>query len=251
MSYPNYPLPTFRPRSIVTEGLIGWYKVNEGSGIVVANSSTHVNKLPDLAVVDASTFWGTASGFGYSAIGNTTSYAHVSLSPNVVFDYDSCIGMFFKKINNDWGAGCPIRIYDPVSEWTGWYWKKGLGDSYQWNIGFDPGGTGNGPYIDGWDVWRFLFTYRYYYEGNPYNGLGVVDENGVLTVSGPQGNFNADVSKIYLGFAQFDGDDRQYGSAGASGDIIIYNNKILVLSEWAVWYDKLRSRYGMPARNGW
>jgi len=42
-----------------------------------------------------------------------------------------------------------------------------------------------------------------------------------------------------------------YPGGSSYGDWIIYNGAGITTAQWAQWYDKLRTRYGMAARSGW
>jgi hypothetical protein len=64
-------------------GCIGWYKVDEGSGLILHNSApAGVNKLPDLDVVTpGSNFWGQYLGFGYWDGAATVVNKDLSMAP--------------------------------------------------------------------------------------------------------------------------------------------------------------------------
>lgn len=91
--------------------------------------------------------------------------------------------------------------------------------------------------------WKFLFfdgtkAYRVLDDGT----IGNANFSGALS--------SVDVSRLVFGC------DGEYlagwsCNTGKMGDVIIYNNKYPTVSDWAAWYDQLRSRYGMAARNGW
>ena len=68
---------------MIYRGMIGWYKVDEGSGTILYNSApASASKLPDLNIVTpGSNFWGLYSGFGYWDGVATRTYKIFSFDP--------------------------------------------------------------------------------------------------------------------------------------------------------------------------
>jgi len=226
--------------------LIGWYKFNEGSGLIVNNyamgGSLGGGLLPNLDVLgDTDIFWNTELGVGYSQApipydGPSICWAAKEFAsrPTNLISY----GFFYKRTANiELGGILGVFIAVEGVEETSFTVDNDIFLGYQDD--FD--GTAMLDNIP--NVWGFFFIDDSWIPKrvNPDGTLSLFDSNIIHE------EFN--INRLSIG-SDYDL-DYYYGSGGAFGDVIIYNNYCPSLTEWAEWYDLLRFRYGMAARSGW
>ena len=234
--------------------LLGWYKFNEGSGLIAHNyapdGSLGGGAFPDLDVINGSgDFWTALTGFGSVQLATTLSFARKQLSAPITFNGSlySCVGGFFR------------RKLDPTIG----------GDLLEIHVD-DGGGSGFGIVVEGNEsIFRFggaayggISNYEFenqkwyfYFLTNPGYGYIVKPDGTLKITTGYPANNNTpyDINYLHVGvrYTNNMSDTGYYGVQGSFGDIIIYNFISLTLNEWARWYDMLRSRYNMAARSGW
>jgi len=247
------PPPLFSPPK---EGyLIGWYKVNEGSGLIVANSATDGSSggglFPDLDVKNNNAdFWTAKTGFGSTSLttpSNKVSFAIGNPNRNLgsVASNTHSFGIFLYK------HGTALEFYllstKLLNDSSGDYgWRISINNYFSGKARFVWGDTIYGDFdpaalTNAWSFWFISLPYGY-----------VVKSDGTLiTVSiGNKGSTRFHYIQTGIGYDGY-GDQGYYAAKGSYGDWIIYNNTNITLAEWAAWYDQLRSRYGMAARSGW
>ena len=237
--------------------LIGWYKFNEGSGVIVNNyapdGSSGGGLLPNLSVYNAGgNFWTANSGFAtVSLITNPTTYAYKLLSSarELGGAAKHSFGIFYKQ-----------TIAGTLGTWI-------------WNLheifnGAERGMSPHNPDVNDmtfanssgiacWldetfiaDQWNFFFIDD---TGRGYQ----VNANGTLSIGFNTMSLTAPVIVNYIHVGcQYSTNPPGTGigfngAGGTFADFIIYNLTTLTIAQWAQWYDALRSRYGMAARSGW
>ena len=240
--------------------LIGWYKFDEGSGLVAANSAIGGNLggglLPNLIVENTTgNFWTGLNGFAYTGKDWQRAYAYKDLGSTRSYGGTAngfaCYGIFCRRSIGVADFGCLCSLF-----------KTNTDDVFS-GTEFDPTGVGSGGFYEHNGGWQgstgqtplgSLFTGRWYFLFiDNLKKLYAVRDDGTL-ITGQAIIISGVVSLQWLHtgvryhLANMDG---RYGVHAAYGDWLIYNFKILTLSEWAEWYDQLRSRYGMAARSGW
>ncbi len=240
--------------------LIGWYKFDEGSGTVAANSaadgSTGGGLLPNLTVYNVGTdFWTALSGFGSSLDGAAYAWADIGSTRSygsLAAGY-ACYGIFFRRsslVAHIGGAICSLFNVNSDTSVSGTEFNADWWDynnTYRHDFGW-LGSTSITAYGDLLiDSWYFFFV-----DSSRY--LKVVKPDGTLLVGTSAAIMSSEVTLRYLHAGVRYGDGATtggYPANGSFGDWIVYNFKLLTLAEWAVWYDELRSRYSMSARSGW
>ena len=232
--------------------LIGWYKFNEGTGLVAANSATDGSSggglLPNLTVTNGSgTFWTARAGFGSvstSSPSGSTDWASATLASALTYGGTinglATCGMFFRT-----SVTVGSRVFN-LSESLGVPKVQIAPNNPDANdITINASGAGV-PYIDetmSVDTWYFVFL-----DSDGY--VCQILPNGTLTVSATAYSI-ANVLTITLICIGTGWPNNTDGLGGSFGDTIVYNFTTLTRSQWGSWYDKLRSRYGMAARSGW
>ena len=231
--------------------LIGWFKFDEGSGLVAANDATDGSSggglLGNLTVVDGQgDFWTNLVGFGSTSQLTGKSFASLDPSPartiGGTVNGRACMGIFHKRtLNNTTGgrlfnmravhgsADVQIAVNNPHG--TDITWAPVSGTTSVIELGYD------------FNEWNFFFLddTEYFNRVNPDGTLSTsTASNGEMSTA-------RTIGFIDVGWGTIGND----GCGGAYGDFIIYNFNVLTQAEWASWYDKLRSRYGMSARSGW
>lgn len=225
--------------------LIGWYKFDEGSGATVINYATDGSlgdgPLPNLTVIDnTENFWTFLPGFGYSeyTFSENPPIGYAFFDSSRCFETgEYCLGMFFNRVEN-WpeGAGFYLDInrdfqiqITPSGMYSVWITKPVEAVSF-------------GSILI--NEWFFVFV-----DNTDYPKI--VDSDGHLhTFADTFFRVGFSFPHFAIGANYFEGGYKG-GAGGAFGDSIIYNGYALTQSEWASWYDQLRSRYGMAARSGW
>lgn len=241
--------------------LIGWYKFDEGSGLVASNSaldgSSGGGLLPNLTVFNGynGLFWTFNPGFGatpqlYFGAGTGADFAWSKPNRTIGGANKATMGMFIKRksdIGNKGGYALGsrsavvggtlgIRLFtcnQSASQGYSWLWNVTPSFIYDVNL------------INQW-----LF---HFFDGDGY--YRIVKSDGTILQSAAAINFSArQYIYDFTGVDSMDADPptKGYYPGGCSyGDKIIYNQITLTLNEWGAWYDKLRSRYEMAARSGW
>lgn len=242
--------------------LIAWYKFDEGSGTIVYNRATDGSGggglFPNLTVFNSyqGLFWTYNVGFGatpqlYFGAGFGADFAWAKPNRTLGGANKATIGIFLKR-KADYGnkggyastlcqtvegSGIGSRIFTcNPGENLGWSWEVPNAIWFAYDAAL----------IDTW-LFQFIDSDGYY---------RIVKSDGTILKSAITGNLTAVLQCIYafagIGFMFTDPPTAGYYPGGCSyGDWIIYNGIALSLSEWAQWYDQLRSRYGMSARSGW
>ena len=243
--------------------LIGWYKFDEGSGLVVNNYATGGSSggglLPNLTVFNSGEglFWSYLSGFGSTPqlyFGAGSGVADFAWSkPNRTIGGASKLTMgIFVKRKNDAGNKGGYTLASRSAVYGGTLGTRlftcnqraSQGYSWQWNV--TPGFAYDVNLIDVW-LLHFIDSNGYY---------RIVKPDGTILTSATAITLTTAIQYIYAlaGVEYIDADPptKGYYPGGSSyGDWIIYNSTTLSLSDWGSWYDQLRSRYGMSPRSGW
>lgn len=244
----------------VKTNLIGWYKFNEGSGNIVINYATDGSSggglFPNLTVSNRgiADFWTFLVGFGstQSLVGANISYAKADLGATRNFgglvNGFAAYGIFYKRklaSNDIGGAVCSLFNVNADVPGTGTEIESSYNifvanksrDGYDW--------AGAGVPIDHVDTrgrWIFEFV-------DNSGKVNVILDDGTRLTSGVGLNMNAVINLQWLhSGVRF---DNNYSCQGSYGDWIIYNFTRLTVAQWAIFYDNLRTRYGMAARSGW
>ena len=233
--------------------LIGWYKVDEGSGLVLNNSANDGSSggglLGDMTVVDGDgDFWTNLAVFGSTAAITGDSHAFLNPAPTRTIggtaNGRACLGIFHKRTLNNTTGGrllnmrqtdatidVQIAVHNPdANDIT---WAPIAGTNTVIDEGYD------------YNEWNFFFLddTEFFHRVNPDGTL-----TDSLTSNGEMATART-IGFIDLGWSG--GGGGSDGCGGAYGDLIIYNFNVLTQAEWASWYDRLRTRYGMAARSGW
>jgi len=253
ISKPAIPFPEY---------LIAWYRFNEGGGDTVYNRALNGSKggglLPNLTVVNtAGSFW---SGYGiggsaYTGAQTNPSYAWKKLSSARTFGgsangYD-CMGIFVRPTFDDNAGG----IFCKASQVNGV--GSGFSDMYEsayyfpndqaLRHGYDGQAEGYRPYED-LKKWWFIFTAS-------DRKFRVVKNDGILWTGSVAFGMSTALNLLYIyagvGYSSPEGGQGFGGCRACYAEWIIYNFKMLTQAQWAIWYDLLRGRFGMPKRSGW
>jgi len=240
--------------------LIGWYKFNEGSGIVAANSATGGGSggglLPNLNVVDNNgDFWTYLPGYATSQkageVAFNNSYAWVSLPATRTFGQTACYGIFFKRRLDatiyHYMAICAFNKNNtPYEDLFSIYFMPWISTVQKYDFRSNWMGSTVGTLDLSLDngLWYFSFI-------DNTGRCHIVFPNGTKLSTAPSSFASLDLNFLHAGLRASAGNGGFYTVQCSYGDWIIYNNKGLTVDEWVVWYDQLRSRYGMAARSGW
>ena len=261
---PYYPpvVPELYPQAPY---LIGWYKFNEGSGTVVANSATDGSGggglLPDLAIIqNDGVFWtfnsgfGSTEGMGFGAGDGLNDFAWANSGRTIGGANKSCFGIFVRAKASGYPSGSGGLLLSTLSG-SGAGSTPGIhitneGEGARQGVRF---GTDTSAWTPGTAEnlgrWHFHFI----------NNLGqwwVVRPEGdrLLAMSGISLTQTLNFEWMFSGCWYADADPPTkgyYPGGGSYADWIIYNQTVLTDTQWAEWYDDQRSRYGMAARSGW
>jgi hypothetical protein len=236
---------------------IGWYKCDEGSGALLINSAPVgvANRLPNLDVYNAGTFWTAYSGFG---TGGTNQYAYKNDTARTI--YNNQTKMCFSRITGS-GSTYNYLYRSDYAYQGGWqhiaHSNYGSGSRVDFAMANATSGVvstfNQFLYDNVVNTWRFQFNYV---AADGKQKMGVVNPDGTLTIGSTT---STDVSSVptsshthFFAFRAWDGSNTRWGQfAGQMGDIIVYNSVLLSITEAAIWYDALRSKYSMAARSGW
>jgi hypothetical protein len=238
--------------------LVGWYKFDEGSGATVINHATGGlaggGLFPNLTVLNpGGDFWTFLSGFGSTPrLSTNINYARGAFAPTRTIGGSAngyfTFGLFFKHRTIPPGVG-GVRIAsigaDTItfasawngSAYTSTQFLKGSPASILANI---PGYAGG--------EWWFLFISN---DGkmSRVRANGTKDKGALVAGGWP--NASPGLQGMNIGAFYNWLDPASLGAQGSYGDSIFYNFTTLTDAQWAIWYDRLRSRYGMAARSGW
>jgi len=227
--------------------LIGWYRINEGSGSTLVNSApASSDKLPNLTISgNLSTFWGTLSGFGSNPSGGTnnasatfsgmtfTNYIGVGYFRRPYFGggfqrwdivgvWDSTSGGDVGLVGDLWSTTPPINFDDEITLKT--FISSQIDENQSTYASH----------------WGFTFLPSSDNKARTY-----LHDSTFLTASDAIPNtlaYNQNIIKVFY---------KNYWYYGQIGDVMIYRNCQRTVNDWADIYDHLYSRYGMPARSGW
>lgn len=248
--------------------LVGWYKLNEGSGTIVHNSAsptvTPAQKCPDLTVdTNPTYFWDQKPGFGSSGIAGNGARARWIGDPSSYTIHGGSVSCFV------WINGYSTNNYP---SW--WNFENVIIDEANTRLceqngtpsvmsfgGYRGGGQfgySTDQFSYATDKQRWIFVFEYYDpipdEFGHHGTKGLVRDNGTLVVGNHKVNwaYNLYTYKQVRIFRYYDSANVVLGYFnGSLGDIMIWRNRALLLSDFVEWYDSLRSRYGMAARSGW
>ena len=229
--------------------LIGWYRFNEGGGLVAYNGATDGSLgqglLPNLTITNTGgNFWTFLPGVSSVAGADPTNVwveTQLSTARTINGTNRSCCGIFYNP-NAILSAGGVICVLHDVNQTTGGINYNTQAGGVDWRGGWNLGGDYS-PYSSDTD-WRFVF---YTNPGNHY----FVKSDGTLTILGVVDSITEiTLNYIHVG-VWYTYEGGRYSCQGSFGDYIIYNFDSLSLAQWAKWYDQLRTRYGMAARSGW
>lgn len=231
--------------------LIGWYKFNEGSGLIVNNYATDGSGggglLPSLGIVSLNTFWSANTGFGTKSASMTQDFAWNKPNRTIGNNLGWAYGRFLKMPVS---GGVATRGGDIITAGIQACIQTVPASGTETNSNGNNGTGGVTVTVAYLGVWLFHFiasdgVYR------------VCKPDGTLVVGGalPGGMAGTiNLNYILMGFQYADADPPTIvlgTNPTVFGDWILYSKKLLTVSEWATWYDKLRSRHGMAARSGW
>jgi hypothetical protein len=238
--------------------LIGWYKFDEGSGLVAYNSATDGSLvgglLPNLTVNGETTFWATP-GFARSpetlpGSQVTNAWAEASLPGRNIGGASQQIfmGVFYRNTSIA-GAGqsglCCLNTIRTAHQFGISRITSDHTNQYQL--------FGTSTFVvlpnNQTNLWTFMFFSD---EGGGAGRFRTVLNDGTL-VSAPSDYTPGTVTVNFIeaGCYFVSPPTGVYPAKGDYGDLIIYQVSGSTLTQWAEWYDKLRSRYGMAARDGW
>jgi len=232
--------------------LIAWYKFDEGSGTIVYNKATGGSLggglLPNLNVSgDLSIFWNTKPGFGYTndtEIVPPTCWASKILSSTRTIGVDFSIGIFFKRVDQTTPGGWIFELNSPIEETITFdQIREVVGTPSTYNFQFENTLVQSAREMETFD-WHFLFL-----DDTDYPKI-VKPDGTIVSADLELTKFAFILNDLVIG-AYYSGGEYGGGSYGSFGDWIIYNNYSSSAENWAIWYDQLRSRYGMAARSGW
>lgn len=231
--------------------LIAWYKFDEGSGTVVYNHATDGSGggglLPDLAVVlGKNLFWSSLAGFG-SATGNGNPDCAWNKPDRDIGPGGVAFGGFFRIGETAFIAsgGC-FDILD------GGQSRIQIAPAYPYYTGLNLHWAGlyEEIFFTYLDKWIFIFMAS---DGK----WRIAQDDGTVLVGSitvVETDIMAQFTFLRFGFTYANADPPTivYSPSQANyGDWILYSGTTLTIAEWAVWYDKLRLRYGMVSRSGW
>jgi len=247
--------------------LIGWYKFDEGSGLTVYNHATGGGggggPLPNLAVVqNVGQFWTYRPGFGttlqhvFGAGDGLIDFAWAYPNRGQIGPSGVCFGIFLRSKINPYGdtkdyGGYLCCSNQTLSSGVGFLLEHGhIYYNYQNQEKYGMGIIKTTYHAQWYNIWTFHFVDKDAYK------YRIVKPDGTLWSSSETFSPPSNIWCNYLmsGCSSLDANPATkglYPGGGSYGDWIIYSNKVLTLAEWAEWYDKLRSRYGMAARSGW
>lgn len=243
--------------------LIGWYKFNEGSGLIAYNSATDGSLggglLPNLDIAGSNPpgiFWSYAPGFGSVPNYNTVppydsrNNAYKVISPTRTLGPATNFGIFYKRslVSNPDRGGYIFRMSQYLTQNTsGFLVWDGIYGGHVGNTKFRT----PKPDIILYDEADVNSWYFYFFDSNGY--CCAVRPDGTLVVASFQINlpFSLTFNVIYFCVGALAAGFVTSSCQGSFGDLIYYNLALLTRAQWAQWYDELRSRYGMAARNGW
>lgn len=233
--------------------LIGWYKFDEGSGTVVYNQATDGSGggglLPNLGIVGLNTFWSAASGFGKKSASSTQDFAWNKPNRTIGGASGWGLGRFLKLPTGT--GGVPTRGGQVITSGI-----QACIQTVPYSATETAMNAGNGAApavitVTYSNVWLFHFI-----ANDGIYRVCKADGTIVTGTSLPAGSMVATITPNYLlmGF-QYATEDPPVNLIGINptifGDWILYSGTTLTVAQWAQWYDKLRSRYGMAARSGW
>jgi hypothetical protein len=232
-------------------GCWGWYRVDEGSGLILHNSSTNVDKFPDLSLYTPSEigFWhsftegfGTSTGTSYGLWTNTT-------PSNTLPSYHNPTGIFCRVTGGGtpqekWGIHNEVTGYDRIGANLGIY----TGPLILHGAFYAGSGGVNSNYLpDFYNKWQFQFITKVAGTMTHYT----VKDDGTLDVGSSVGSgvIPLEVKRISLFTGSYVG--TWYYFVGQLADWIFYVDIDVTLTDWKYNYNSLRSRYGMAAPSGW
>ncbi len=241
--------------------LIGWYKFNEGGGTTVANFATEGSLggglLPNLTVTNTDgNFWTAYSGFGSTYdCGAADTYALANMGSTRTYggtaDGGFTAGIFHRRFTGANAGGTLCVLSDNLILNFANSLEFEDSGNYSNDIDWSPiiryGDPANvsrfyaTPFPTANLVWMFLFI-------DSTGKLNCVKADGTKIIADETLNVASSISIQYIQAGCWGTGN---GIRGSYADWIIYNNKVLTTAGWAAWYDQLRSRYGMAARNGW
>jgi len=234
--------------------LVAFYKVNEGSGTTVANSASPTDlakKWPDLTVYgNLDYFWNTLSGFGTGA---STVYCYTDNGSAIGFGPKASIGGF-KRYRSQSGTYTISMVAATSGTATNHNMSDDLyGGASRVDYGLRINNSGVAKtynqflYATQLNKWVFVFSIVDLPNNKLY--IHVVRDDGVRIIGTTTGSYTeVTYSPRYFKLFRF---DATYYWNGQIGDFVAYHNRYLTEADFAIIYDKLRTRYGMAARSGW
>jgi hypothetical protein len=252
--------------------LIGWYKVDEGSGTTLFNSANPTDpadKLPDLTLtaVDLDDFWGRLSGFGsgfengdYPAVGTRASYYNAtSFYTSTVNDSIACFWRIDGWNSNHYPQLFHLtdgdKFYQRCDLYLSVYGPLSRIDLNCYLNGESHGAfTGSAPTLTyPTDKERWMFTFSITEDG--LWKVMTVRDTGILSTGAQTNSIGTQVGRnitwVRLFYGYNSANAEYFHFQGQIADAMYWTQKQLTISEYAQVYDLLRSRYGMAARNGW
>jgi hypothetical protein len=250
----QYPEITERPAPWTPRGCIGWYKVDEESGLILYNSApAGANKLPDLdIVVPNANFWSQVPGFGYWDISPIVTQAYKTWAAMTPFPTAEGTIIYFAKE----ARGVPTATTNDLVGLKGsiaFFWsylknhdtynqtihKAGChgDDAYMANVNFSPRRY-NKAFIAAFTLNASLVsTLKVKYDGD---GAWTTDAG-----KEPSGFNSGNVTGLYLGCSSSFLGVAGYTWKGLLGDVIICN-VLLTTDEIDEIIIKLGERWEIP-----
>jgi len=252
--------------------LVAWYKIDEGEGLVVANSAnpSPSTKWPDLTIEGQTSppgeFWTHLPGFGSNDfLGGANGVGWCRWVKEDSTCKSGLTGASFGcfcRLEGYFGAYYLYPAFFAAESSTAWATESRLMEinlnAQNLTIGGYHNTTGIGhitPYqwtlAERKNKWQFIFVLT---SGTNYQLIAIKEDGTKLVGNDIGGVFTGgnNIVKQFRAFVKYTaGDAKSPTLWGQVSDIIIYVDKNLTLEDWAVWYDRLRERYGMAARSGW
>ncbi len=239
-----------------TGDLVAWYKINEGVGVIVANSANPTvvptQKWPDLSIIgDAAYFWNHLPGFGSSIGTSYCEYANVASVLAQTVNDSFCL--FVRKEGTiqayPFNFGTSVFIGDPSAILSNAQWSVAGSRTVSLRIGGSAASHTGDLGVSFLNKWAFIFILN----DGTQTRIRYIRDDGTRVTETAIGDTAAipNFKRIRL-FMDWDGiigvNAYFYGN---QADFMFWYNKKLAESDYAQVYDILRSRYGMAPRSGW
>ena len=235
--------------------LVGWYKVDEGSGSIVHNSANPVNqpnqKWPDLTIqINPTGFWNTKPGYGSSFPGGRSYAEYRNAGSSLTSTAIDSWALFLFRVGFDQGYPISFGVASSISSTvTPKTYHEFYATDSEYHLDdhvYSRMGSAISP-----NDWKFIFGIN---TGGTNNMKGYqVNSDGTLipfTFLGG-GNGVSNYLRIRLLMDYSPGGTVDSYIYGSLADVMYYRNVSLTLGDWRDIYDTLHGRYLMASRSGW